>query len=151
LSGDLQLALPSAFKSSMKLVDIIISNTGGAKTLLTVPLPRYVLVACCDDTSHVSSHQDPDFFREISGSEKSLTDAAAAGERTKEAKILNLLEYFGPLESPLWELTTFDGTSIWAGDGVHPTSNATMKLMAYIGGGEVRRPSRPTRGRGWNP
>jgi hypothetical protein len=75
LSGDLQLPPPpSAFKSTMKLVEKIISNTGGAKILLVVPLPRYVLVACCDDTSHVSNRQDPDFFREISGSEKvSLT------------------------------------------------------------------------------
>ncbi len=54
LSGDLQLAPPSAFKSTMKMVDTIISNTGGAKIMLTVPLPRYVLAACCDDTSHVS-------------------------------------------------------------------------------------------------
>ncbi len=61
LSGDLQLAPPSAFKSTMKMVDIIISNTGEAKIVLTVPLPRYVLVACCDDTSHVSNRQDPDF------------------------------------------------------------------------------------------
>ncbi len=57
----------------MKLVEKIISNTGGAKTLLTVPLPRYVLVACCDDTNHVSNRQDPDFFREISGSEKRVS------------------------------------------------------------------------------
>jgi hypothetical protein len=71
----------------MKLVEKIISNTGGAKTMPTVPLPRYVLVACCDDTNHVSNRQDPDFFREISGSEKSLSDAAAAGALTSEAKI----------------------------------------------------------------
>jgi hypothetical protein len=136
----------------MKLVDIIISNTGEAKIMLTVPLPRYVLVACCDDTSHVSNRQDPDFLREISGSEKSLSDAAAAGKRTAEARILNILEFFGPLESPLQELTTVDGTSIWAGNGVHLTSNATrvaaMKMMACIIA--ARRPSQPTRGRDWN-
>jgi hypothetical protein len=146
LNGDLQLAPPSAFKSTMKLVEKIISNVGGAKTLLTVPLPRYVLVACCDDTNHVSNRQDPDFFREISGSEKSLTDAAAAGNLTSDAKILNILEFFGPRESPLQELSTVDGTSIWAGDGVHLTSNATRvaatKLMAHIaGGGETQDPA----------
>jgi hypothetical protein len=146
LNGDLQLAPPSAFKSTMKLVEKIISNVGGAKTLLTVPLPRYVLVACCDDTNHVSNHQDPDFFREISGSEKSLTDAAAAGTLTSDAKILNILEFFGPRESLLQELATVDGTSIWADDGVHLTSNATRvaatKLMARIaGGGETQEPA----------
>jgi hypothetical protein len=55
---------PSAFKSTMKWVKKIISNTWGAKTVLTVPLPRYFLVACCYDTSHVSNRQDPDFFKE---------------------------------------------------------------------------------------
>ncbi len=40
LNRDLQLAPPSAFKSTMKMVDIIISNTGEAKIVLTVPLPR---------------------------------------------------------------------------------------------------------------
>jgi hypothetical protein len=94
----------------------------------------------------VSNRQDPDFFREISGSEKSLTDAAAAGALTSEARILNILEFFGPLESPLQELATVDGTSIWAGDGVHLTSNATRvaatKQVARIaGGGETQEPA----------
>jgi hypothetical protein len=146
LIGDLQLAPPSAFKSTMKLVEKMISNTGGAKTMLTVPLPRYVTAACCADISHVSNRQDPDFFREISGSEKSLSDAAAAGALTSESKIINLLEFFGPCESPLQELTTVDGTSIWAGDGVHLTSNANRvaatRLMKNIaGGGETGEPA----------
>ncbi len=70
LSGDLQLAPPSAFKSTMKLVEIITTYTGEAKLVLTEPLSRYVLVACCADTSHVLNRQDPEFLREISGSEK---------------------------------------------------------------------------------
>ncbi len=93
----------------------------------------------------MSNRQDPDFLREISGSEKSLIDAAAAGKRTTDARILNILEFFGPLESPLQELTTVDGTSIWAGDGVHLTSNATrvatMKMMACIIAGETVEPA----------
>jgi hypothetical protein len=113
--------------------------------VLTVPLPRYVLVACCADTSHVSNRQDPEFLREFSGSEKSLSEAAAAGKRMAEARILNVLEFFGPLESPLQDLTTVDGASIWAGDGVHLTSNATrvaaMKMMAYVIGGETAEPA----------
>jgi hypothetical protein len=111
--------------------------------MLTVP--RYGLVACCDDTSHVSNCQDPDFLREISGSEKSLSDAAAACKRTAEARILNKLEFFGPLKSPLQELTTVDGISIWAGDGVHLTSNSTrvaaMKMMACIISSETAEPA----------
>ncbi len=119
---------------------------GGAKILLTVPLPRYVTAACCADITHVWNRQDPDFFREISGSEKSLSDAAAAGALTSEAKIVNMIEFFGPLESPLQELATVDGTSIWAGDGVHLTSNATRvaatRLMkVIIGGSEPQEPA----------
>jgi hypothetical protein len=93
----------------------------------------------------VSNRQDPDFLRELSGSEKYLSEAAAAGKRTAEAKILNVLEFFGPLESTLQELTTVDGTSIWAGDGVHLTSNTTRvaarKMMAYVIGGETAEPA----------
>jgi hypothetical protein len=114
----------------------IIAQTGDAKLVFTVPLPRYVLVACCCESSHVSNWQDPEFLTEISGSERCLTEAAAAGEWTAEARILNMLGFFGPLESALQELTTVDGTSIWAGDGVHLTSNASrvtaLKLMLYI-------------------
>ncbi len=94
----------------------------------------------------MSNRQDPDFFREISGSETSLPDAAAAGALTSEAKIINILEFFGPLESPLQELATVDGTSIWAGDGVHLTSNAARvaatRLMKNIAGGsETQEPA----------
>ncbi len=71
MSGNLQLVPPSAFKSTMKLVEII-SNMGGAKILLTVPLPRYVRVACCDDTSHVSNRQDPDSLERFPDPKKSL-------------------------------------------------------------------------------
>jgi hypothetical protein len=84
----------------MKLIEKIIAQTGGAKVVFTVPLPRYVLVACCGDTSHVSNRQDPEFLTEISGSEKILTEAAAAGAWTAEARILNIPGFFGPLESP---------------------------------------------------
>ncbi len=56
-----------------------------------------------------------------------------------------MLEFFGLLESPLQDLTTVDGASIWAGDGVHLTSNATrvasMKMMAYVTGGETAEPA----------
>ncbi len=63
-----------------------------------------------------------------------------------DAKIINILDFFGPRESPLQELSTVDGNSIWAGDGVHLTSNATRvaatKLMAHIaGGGETQEPA----------
>jgi hypothetical protein len=77
---------------------------------------------------------------------KSLSDATAAGTGTSKARILNILEFFGPLESPSQDLTTVDGTSIWAGDRVHLTSNATrvvaMKLMVSIAGkGETPEPA----------
>jgi hypothetical protein len=129
----------------MKLVETILTYTGEAKVVLTVPLPRYVLAACCADTSHVSNRQDPDFLREISGSKKSLSEAAAAGKRTAGARILNVLEFFGSLESPLQDLTTVDRASIWAGDRVHLTSNATrasaMKMMAYVIDSETAEPA----------
>ncbi len=91
----------------------------------------------------MSNRQDPEFLREISGSEKSLSEAAAAGKRTAEARILNMLEFFGPLESLLQELTTVDGASIWVGDWVTspPTRVVVMKMMAYVIGGETAEPA----------
>jgi hypothetical protein len=67
------------------------------------------------------------------------------GERTGMARIINLLSFFGSGESPTQDLTTVDGTSIWAGDGVHLTSNASRvaarKLMADLAsGGEEGEP-----------
>ncbi len=115
LNGELQLVPPSAFKSTMKLVEKIIPNTGGAKVMLTVPLPRYVTAAYCADTTHVLNRQDPDFFREISGSEKSLSDAATAGALTSKAKIINILEFFGLLESPLQEQSTGPASGLATG------------------------------------
>jgi hypothetical protein len=61
------------------------------------------------------------------------------------ARIINLLSFFGSGKSPPQDLTTVDGTSIWAGDGVHLTSNASRvaarKLMADLAsGGEEGEP-----------
>jgi hypothetical protein len=62
---------------------------------------------------------------EILGAEKRLLDAAAAGCRTGEAKAINLCKLFGSAETlNFQDLTTPDGTSVWAGDGVHLTSPA---------------------------
>jgi hypothetical protein len=46
------------------------------------------------------------------------------GHRTKEAKVINLCKLFGSAETPIQDLTTSDGTSIWAGAGVHLTQPA---------------------------
>ncbi len=52
---------------------------------------------------------------------------------------INIFSFFGSCESPPQDLTTVDGTSIWAGDGVHLTSNASRvaarKLMADLARG----------------
>jgi hypothetical protein len=68
------------------------------------------------------------------------------GERTGRARLINLLSFFGSGESPPQDLTTVDKTIIWAGDGVHLTSNASRvaarKLMVDLGsGGEEGEPA----------
>jgi hypothetical protein len=82
----------------------------------------------------------------IAGAEKYLREAADMGEKTGKARFLNILSFFGSCESPPQDLTTVDGTSIWAGDGVHLTSNASRvaarKLMADLAtGGEEGEPA----------
>jgi hypothetical protein len=74
-----------------------------------------------------------------------LLEAASMGERTGLARIIKLLNFFGSGESPPQDLTTVDRTSIWAGDGVQLTSNASRvaarKLMADLAnGGEEGEP-----------
>ncbi len=53
--------------------------------------------------------------------------------------MINLLSFFGSCESSPQDLTTVDGASVWAGDGVHLTSNASRvasrKLMADLANG----------------
>ncbi len=87
----------------------------------------------------MSNRLSSEFAAEFSGAEKSLADAAAAGERTKNPRLINILSFFDPGESSPQDLTTVDGASIWAGDGVHITSNAcrvaARKLMADLAGG----------------
>ncbi len=55
---------------------------------------------------------------EFAGAEKCLLEAAAMGKRTGKARLINLLSFFGSGESLPQDLTTMDGTSIWAGNGV---------------------------------
>jgi hypothetical protein len=94
----------------------------------------------------VSNRLSDKLAAEFAGAEKCLLEAAATGERTGRAWLINLLSFFGSGESPPQDLTTVDGTSIWAGDGVHPTSNASRvaarKLMAdLVSGGEEGEPA----------
>jgi hypothetical protein len=68
------------------------------------------------------------------------------GERTGRSRLINLLSFFGSGESPPQDLTNVDGVSIWVGDGVHLTSNASRvasrKLMAdLVNSGEEGEPA----------
>jgi hypothetical protein len=137
LFGDLQLAPPSAFKNCLKQMEKMLAFVGGAKVVFVIPLPRYVLSGCCIDTEHVLNRLS---------AEKCLLEVAAMGERTGRARLINLLSFFGSCEFPPQDLTTVDGTSIWAGGGVHLTSNASRvaarKLMAdLVRGGEEGEPA----------
>jgi hypothetical protein len=117
----------------------ILAFAGRAKVVFIIPLPRYVLSACCKDDTHVSNRLSGELAAEFSGAEKSLSEVAATGERTGTARLINILSFFGSCESLPQDLTTVDGASIWAGDGIHLTSNASRvaarKLMADLAHG----------------
>jgi hypothetical protein len=105
----------------------------------------YVLSGCCKNTEHVSNRLSGELAAEFAGAEKCLLEAAALGDRTGLARIINLLSFFGSGESPPQDLTTVDGTSIWGCNGIHLTSNASRvaarKLMADLAsGGEEGEP-----------
>jgi hypothetical protein len=69
----------------------------------------------------------------LTGAEKCLADAAAAeGSWTGEARIINILSFFGTAKSSQQDITTVDGSSIWAGDGVCLTSNATRMVVIRL-------------------
>ncbi len=106
--------------------------------VILVPMPRYVRNLCCGDSGHVPNQGEKDFYEEFLGAEKRLLDAAAAGDRTREAKVIDLCKLFGSAETPLQELTTPDGTSVWAGDGVHLTSPA-YRVAARLLAAELER------------
>ncbi len=94
----------------------------------------------------MSNRLSGELAAEFAGAEKCLLEAAAMGEKTGKARLVNLLSFFGSCESPPQDLTTVDGTSIWVGDGVHLTSNASRvaarKLMADLArGGEEGEPA----------
>ncbi len=89
-----------------------------------MPLPRYVRNSCCGDSEHVTNQGEKDFFEEFLCTEKRLLDAAAGGDRTREAKVIDLCKLFGSAETPFQELTTPDGTWVWAGNSVHLISPA---------------------------
>jgi hypothetical protein len=122
--GDLQLAPTAVFKTNLKQIDSLLEHGGGAILVILVPLPRYARDPCCGDSGHVTNHGEKEFYEEFLAAEKRLLDAAAAGDRTREAKVVDLCKLFGSAETPPQDLTTPDGTSVWAGDGVHLTSPA---------------------------
>jgi hypothetical protein len=90
---------------------------------LTHSRPPY-FTPTCGDSENVTNQGEKDFYEEFLGAEKRLLDAAAAGDRTRGAREIDLCKLFGSAETPFQELTTPDGTSVWAGDGVHLTSPA---------------------------
>ncbi len=106
--------------------------------VILVPMPRYVRNPCCGDSGHVTNQGEKEFYEEFLSAKKRLLDAAAAGDRTKEAKVIDLCKLFGSAETPLQELTTPDGTSVWAGDGVHLTSPA-YRVAARLLAAELER------------
>jgi hypothetical protein len=66
LQGDLQVAPPpSAFRSCLKQLEQILASVGEAKVVFIIPLPRYILSACCKDTTHMSNTLTSEFAAEF--------------------------------------------------------------------------------------
>jgi hypothetical protein len=150
LLGDLQLPPPLQNKLKTGGSTLLEQSGGrGARIFVLVPLPRYVRSSCCGDGGHVTNRSEEKFFNEILGAEKRLIDAAAVGRRTGEAKVFDLCKLFGSAETPIQDLTTYDGTStgIWAGDGVHLTSPAyrvaALLLMAELERADMAETGKP--------
>jgi hypothetical protein len=51
----------------MKQMEKILALVGGAKVVFIIPLPRYVLSACCKDDTHVSNRLSEELAAEFSG------------------------------------------------------------------------------------
>jgi hypothetical protein len=98
---------------------MLMDHSGGARLFILVPVPRYVRGPCCGDGGHITNRSEDDFFNEILGAEKRVTEAAAAGHRTREAKVIDLCKLFGSAETPI-HLTAPQ----YEGDSVHLTSPA---------------------------
>jgi hypothetical protein len=47
----------------------------------------------------VANRQEPEFISELTGVEKCLAEVAAAGDLTREARIINIVSFFGSDES----------------------------------------------------
>jgi hypothetical protein len=132
LIGDLQLAPIAAFKSICKLLERNLADIGPVKIYLLIPIPRYVSAACCGDAGHVTNRLEADFFQELLGAGRRLTAAVSATALDQEVTLINIMRFFGPAESPFQDLTTADGRSIWAGDGVHLTPAAASSAAAQL-------------------
>jgi hypothetical protein len=93
----------------------------------------------CLGTEHVSNRLSGKLAAEFAGAKNACVKRLTWVKKTGKARLLNILSFFGSCESPPQDLTTVDGTSIWAGDGVHLTSNASRvaarKLMADLARG----------------
>ncbi len=98
--GDLQLAPTAVFRTNFKQIESLLEQGEGAKVVILVPMPRYVRNPCCGDSGHVTNQGEKNFFEEFLGAEKRLLDAAAAGDRTREAKVIDLCKLFGSLRPP---------------------------------------------------
>ena len=112
----------------------MLAFVGDAKVVFVIPLPRYVLSGCCADTEHVSNRLSGELAAEFTGAEKCLREAADLGEKTGKARLLTILSFFDSCESPPQDLTTVDGASIWADDGVQLTSNPSRVAARKLWG-----------------
>jgi hypothetical protein len=72
----LQLTPIPAFTTNLSQIESLLELCGEAR-------PRYVLASCCGDDGHVTNRSEEDFFNEILGAEKRLTDAAASESRQR--------------------------------------------------------------------
>ncbi len=120
-------------------------------------MPRYARNPCCGDSGHVTNQGEKDFYEEFLGAEQRLLDAAAVGDRTREAKVIDLCKLFGSAETPPQDLTTPDGTSVWAGQPamgyISPRRRTEWRRDSWPLSWNVllraRWASQQPRGRGW--
>jgi hypothetical protein len=118
-----------ALRRTARMATELAIAAGPALVIVCLPLPRYVLMPCCNDDTHIDNFDTAGYKAILRSGQTAVKEALE--EAMARVLYLDPLVAFG--DSPLREMSTVGGDLIWCeDDAVHLTPAAYGDVMAVV-------------------
>jgi hypothetical protein len=131
IEGRVVLCKGEVLEMVLRRLDPLWEATKGIDTVAVIPMVRYVVAGCCDDSNHVKNRTEPGYLTKM---RKDLEEFRISLKRHLHGSGRSHCQFMDPSV----DLMQLEARHAWGEDPVHPTALGFDKMVTGIKAMEIR-------------